>query len=42
MALTPLTRSSYHADEDFAALQNARNASIEAAARATNHTTGLQ
>ena len=42
MASTPLTRSSYHADEDFAALQNARNASIEAAARATNHTTGLQ
>ncbi len=29
MASTPLTRSSYHADADFAALQQARNAALE-------------
>ena len=28
MSSTPLTRSSYHADADFAALQNARNAAL--------------
>ncbi|ADE38452.1 lipoyl synthase [Candidatus Puniceispirillum marinum] len=31
MSSTPLTRSSYHADADFAALQNARNASLATA-----------
>ena len=30
MSSTPLTRSSYHADEDFAALQQARNAVLAA------------
>ena len=30
MSSTPLTRSSYHADEDFAALQQARNAALAA------------
>ena len=30
MSSTPLTRSSYHADEDFAALQHARNAALAA------------
>ena len=30
MSSTPLTRSSYHADEDFAALQQARNAELAA------------
>ncbi len=30
MSSTPLTRSSYHADEDFAALQQARNVSLAA------------
>ena len=30
MSSTPLTRSSYHADEDFAALQRARNAALAA------------
>ena len=29
MSSTPLTRSSYHADADFAALQQARNAALE-------------
>ena len=28
MSATPLTRSSYHADADFAALQEARNAAL--------------
>ena len=28
MASTPLTRSSYHADDDFAALRSARNATL--------------
>ena len=28
MSSTPLTRSSYHADADFAALQEARNAAL--------------
>ena len=28
MSSTPLTRSSYHADADFAALQDARNAAL--------------
>lgn len=32
MSATPLTRSSYHADADFAALQDARNASLGATA----------
>ena len=31
MSSTPLTRSSYHADADFAALQSARNASLATA-----------
>lgn len=31
MSSTPLTRSSYHADADFAALQSARNASLTTA-----------
>jgi lipoic acid synthetase len=31
MSSTPLTRSSYHADADFAALQSARNASLASA-----------
>ena len=30
MSSTPLTRSSYHADEDFAAVQQARNAALAA------------
>jgi lipoic acid synthetase len=30
MSSTPLTRSSYHADEDFAALQQARNVALAA------------
>ena len=30
MSATPLTRSSYHADEDFAALQRARNVALAA------------
>ena len=30
MSSTPLTRSSYHADEDFAALQQARKAALAA------------
>ena len=30
MSATPLTRSSYHADEDFAALQQARNVALAA------------
>jgi lipoic acid synthetase len=31
VSATPLTRSSYHADRDFAALRDARNAKLRAA-----------
>ena len=35
MASTPLTRSSYHADADFAELQKERNRRLEQAPRAS-------